>query len=102
MAETFRWWLVLLVTGALLLPLCMAVFRRLPDRGYALSKPFAVIFLGFTFWLLNSIHIAPNTVRGIIGSLVVLTVISASFAYRERDGLLDWLRGHWHYVAGVG
>ena len=101
MSEAFRWWLVLLVVGILLLPLCLAMFRRLPDRGYALSKPFGLVFLGFTFWLLNSIHIAPNSVRGTIGVLVVLTAISAIFVYRERDPLIDWLRDHWQYIVGV-
>ena len=43
MSETIRWWLVLQLVALPLLPLCLAMFRRLPDRGYALSKPFALL-----------------------------------------------------------
>ena len=43
MSETIRWWLVLQLVALPLLPLCLAMFRRLPDRGFALSKPFALL-----------------------------------------------------------
>ena len=101
MSETIRWWLILQVVGIVLLPLCLALFRRLPDRGYALSKPFALLFLGYAFWLLNSLHVLPNSNGGVIAALVLLGIVSGAFAYRERDGLLEWLSGHWEYILGV-
>ena len=54
MTEAIRWWLVLQVIGTALLPLCLALFRRLPDRGYSLSKPFGLLLTGYLFWLLNN------------------------------------------------
>lgn len=101
MSEAIRWWLVLQLLGIALLPLCLAMFRRLPDRGYALSKPFGLLFTGYTFWLLNSLHILPNSNGGVLGALFLLTLISAAFAYRERDDLLTWGRAHWQYIVGV-
>jgi YYY domain-containing protein len=101
MSEAFRWWLILQLVGIPLLPLCLALFRRLPDRGYALSKPFGLIFLGYTFWLLNSLHILPNSGRGILAALALLAAISAVFVYRERDELLEWISAHWQYILGV-
>ena len=44
MSEAIRWWLILQLVGIVLLPLCFALFRRLPDRGYSLSKPFGLLF----------------------------------------------------------
>ncbi len=101
MSEAFRWWLILQLVGIPLLPLCLALFRRLPDRGYALSKPFGLIFLGYTFWLLNSLHILPNSGGGIVAALLLLGAISGIFVYRERDQLLEWGREHWQYILGV-
>jgi YYY domain-containing protein len=101
MSEAFRWWLILVVVGVTLLPLCLALFRRLPDRGYALSKPFGLLFLGYTFWLLNSLHILPNSGGGIFAALVLLGAISSAFAYRERVELAKWMRAHWQYIVGV-
>jgi len=101
MSETLRWWFLLSIVGAVMLPLCLAVFRRLPDRGYSLSKTFGLLVLGYVFWLLNSIHLVPNTPLGIILALVPLLALSGWFAYREIDDLLEWLREHWRYIAGV-
>ncbi len=101
MSEAFRWWLVLQVVGLLLFPLCFAFFRRLPDRGYALSKPFGLFFLGYTFWFLNSLRLIPNSPGGIIFALLVLLSISGAFAWYRRDEMWGWARDHWLYVVGV-
>jgi YYY domain-containing protein len=87
--------------GIVLLPLCLALFRRLPDRGYALSKPFGLFFTGYAFWFLNSVHLLPNSNGGVIAALLLLGLISGAFAYREREGLLAWARAHWRYIVGV-
>lgn len=101
MTETIRWWLVLQLAGLVLLPLCLAMFRRLPDRGYALSKPFALLLLGFAFWFLNSLRILPNSSLGIVLALAPLAALAGVFAWRERDDIEAWAREHWRYIVGV-
>ncbi len=101
MNETLRWWLIIQVIGMVQLPLCLAFFRRLPDRGYALSKPFGLLLLGYTFWLLNSMRALPNSSGGIVFALVLLGALAAAFAYREREGMVGWLNDHWQYIVGV-
>jgi len=104
MSETLRWWLVLQVVAVAALPLCLIALSRLPDRGYALSKPFGLLLAGFTFWFLNSrdwITVLPNSRGGIIAALLLVGLVSAAVAYPRRDELSSWLREHWRYVAGV-
>lgn len=101
MSEAFRWWLALLVVGTVPLPLCFAFFRRLPDRGYALAKPFGLLLLGYVFWFLNSLRLIPNAAGGIIFALLLIAAVSAVFAWRERDGLRDWFAEHALYVVAV-
>lgn len=101
MSEFLRWWLVLMLMGAVALPLCLAMFRPLADRGYALSKPFALLVIGFTFWLLNTFRIIPNSRIGIVLVMVLIGGISAAFVYRERDALQAWLKARWRYVLAV-
>lgn len=101
MSEAIRWWLVLQLLGIALLPSCLALFRRLPDRGYSLSKPFGLLCAGYLFWLLNSLHILPNSNKGVLAAVLLLALVSAAFAYRERGDLVAWARDHWHYILGV-
>jgi len=101
MNEAFRWWLALLIVGAVPLPLLLAFFRRLPDRGYALARPFGLLLLGYVFWFLNSVRLIPNNIGGIIFALLLIAAISAIFAWRERDALRDWFAEHALYVAAV-
>lgn len=101
MSEFLRWWLVLMLMGAVALPLCLAMFRPLSDRGYALSKPFALLIIGFTFWLLNTFRLIPNSRLGIVLVMVLVGALSALFVYREREDLQAWLKARWRYILAV-
>jgi YYY domain-containing protein len=98
MSQAIGWWLILLIVGAATLPLCLATFRRLPDHGYSLTKPFALITLGFTFWFLNSLHVLPNERGGIIAALLLLMIVSGAFLWRDREDLRAWIERDWQYA----
>jgi len=101
MSEALRWWLILQLTAFFLLPLCLGLFARLPDRGYALSKPFGLLFVAYLFWLLNSLHVLPNSAGGITFAMLALGVGSAAFGWWRRTELVAWFQAHWRYVLGV-
>ncbi|MEX2246489.1 MAG: DUF2298 domain-containing protein [Dehalococcoidia bacterium] len=101
MSETLRWWLVLQLAGAASLPLCLAFFRRLPDRGYTFSKPFGLLLLGYTFWVLNTARILPNSPRGMIFALLLVALMSAAFAYVRREDVFEWVEEHARYIIAV-
>ncbi len=50
MSETFLWWLAIEAIGLAGLPLTALVFANLPDRGWALAKPFSLLMLGWLIW----------------------------------------------------
>ncbi|MCH7811229.1 MAG: hypothetical protein IH958_01210 [Chloroflexi bacterium] len=100
MSETITWWVVAQVVGLAALPLCLTLFRRLPDRGYALSKPFALLLVGYLFWILNILHVLPNSVGGIVWALIFLAAGSGIVVWRRRDDLLAFARAHW-WLIGV-
>src|SRR3972149_5318887 len=87
MSETLVWWLMMQVVGLATLPLCLTLFSRLPDRGYALSKAFALIVIGYLLWVLNVAHLLPNTSAGRSIILLALFGISTLVFRRKRNGL---------------
>ncbi len=98
MSETLLWWLMVQFIGLAALPLCLAFFRRLPDRGYAFSKPFGLIIGGYLFWILNTVRVLPNTQRGIAWALLLLAAGSALLAWSRREELLAFVWRHWRVI----
>ena len=92
MGHAFAWWLVLELVGIIALPLVFAVFRRLPDAGYAFAKPLGLLLGGYVFWLAMFFGVLPNRPGGVFWAFFLVAAISAAIAYRRRDELLASLR----------
>jgi YYY domain-containing protein len=101
MSETLVWWLMMQVVGLAALPLCLLLFRRLPDRGYTLSKAFALLLVGYWFWILNVMHVLPNTAGGIWIVVFVLIAISAVVYWLRREELLAFARERWWLIVAA-
>ncbi len=98
MSETLVWWLMMQVVALAALPLCLTLFRRLPDRGYTLSKAFALLLVGYVFWILNVMRVLPNTTGGIVLVVLLFYGASALLLWRRRDELLAFWRERWWLV----
>ncbi len=70
-----RWYVVVQAFGLAALPLCLRLFRHLPDRGYGMSKPLGLLLAGWTFWLLTTLGWLHNTVGGILVALGLLLAL---------------------------
>jgi len=101
MSDWFVWWLSIEVVALCALPLCLLAFSRLPDRGYTLSKAFALLVVGYAFWLLNSVHLLPNHRGGIIAAMLLVALMAAAAGWTRRDALIDWCRRNWGYMLAV-
>jgi YYY domain-containing protein len=100
-SETLTWWFMVQVVGLAALPMCLLLFRCLPDRGYALSKPFALILVGYWFWIGNIASILPNSTRAIFLVVLIVALLSAFLAWRSRGELVAFLRERWWLIAGA-
>jgi YYY domain-containing protein len=95
---TLVWLLALELAALAATPLALVLFRRLPDRGYLLSKPLGVLLLAYPVWLLVSLKLVYFTQSTLIVTLAVLLVIAAVVAYRWREELWAFVREHWRLV----
>jgi YYY domain-containing protein len=78
------WWLALEIIGLVSFPLVSRICGRLKDQGYAISKPFGLLFLTFFTWLLSSIKILPF---GYASILISFAMLAASSLYFGRNNL---------------
>jgi YYY domain-containing protein len=90
--EILPWYLAILAAGWLAFPLAARLMAFLPDRGYTLSRPLGLLFWGFLYWLLASLHLVQNDLGGVVLALLLVAVLSA--AAGGRAGLRElraWL-----------
>ncbi|TET52547.1 MAG: hypothetical protein E3J64_04925, partial [Anaerolineales bacterium] len=70
-----RWYVGMQFFALVALPLCLRLFRRLPDRGYSLSKAFGLLVSGWVFWMLGTIGVVNNTALGVIMAAAVVGIV---------------------------
>ena len=93
MSELFSWWLVIEALGAAGLPLAALLFARLPDRGWALAKPLALLVTGWLIWFpLSLVTSLPYNRAWILGTFLLFALGNAALLYRRPD-LRATLRG---------
>ncbi len=68
------WLLLIELLSLATLPLTLAVFRRLPDRGYTFAKPVAVLLLAYVTWMLVNLTSLRYTRTTIALALLILAV----------------------------
>lgn len=92
MRDAAVWYLLVSAAGFLTLPLAQRLFRFLPDRGYTLTRPLAMILWGYTFWLLTYLHVLKNDAGGALLALILLAGLSAVFGKPQIKQLWTWIK----------
>ncbi|MDZ4160157.1 MAG: DUF2298 domain-containing protein, partial [Anaerolineaceae bacterium] len=97
--DWIAWYVLVTVLGWLAYPLVHRLLPHLPDRGYTLAKPFALLVWGFLFWLLASLRILQNDLGGTLLALFLLAGLSV-FSLRggRLQELVAWLRAQNRFV----
>ena len=98
MLEAFFWWLTFLLLGLAVLPITIALFRNLPDRGYGFSRPLGLLLFGYGFWILVTFNALPNSRATTIDVFLIVLAISAAVVFRTRTKLLAYLKEQWRVV----
>src|ERR1700753_426097 len=101
LAQSFSWWLVVEILSLLALPIVLTVFERLPGRGYAFAKPFALLVGGYLFWLALSVHLLPDPPGSIAWVFILLTAISVYIVYRRKAALIEQIEDNLGFIVAT-
>ncbi|HCU56990.1 MAG TPA: hypothetical protein DF984_01960 [Anaerolineaceae bacterium] len=96
--QPFSWYFLLLLLGWLTFPLAYRLFRRLPDRAYALSRALGLLFWGFNFWFLASLKILQNNPGSILFGLALVIGLSIWAGWGRRQEIWAWVKDHWRLI----
>ncbi len=93
MTNFLKWYLFAIIIAWVNLPLTHRLFKALPSRGFALSRPLGLLLWGYLFWLLTSLKLLNNDLAGQLTALLLLAALN--FALLGRGGLKTlaaWVR----------
>ena len=94
MLDAFIWYLTIQLLGLIFLPYTLAMFKRLPDRGYAFGKALSIVIISFIIWIAAYLHILPNSRWAIILIVVLLAAGALFLFWRRRQEVMDFIREH--------
>ena len=104
MNDVLIWYGISLLLGWLALPLTFTIFRHLPDRGYAFTKPIGLLTVSLLIWWVGNLQLVPfNTFMGWL-AVVALGLFSDILLLAGRRHLcaemLQWFgqRHNWKVV----
>ncbi len=98
MSSFILWLAAVEVIGLAAFPICHFLFPRLRDRGYAVSKAFGLLLLGYVSWALSALHLVPSVRLTIVGLLLLMAAVSAWYAWGRRRELAEFFRREWSAV----
>ncbi len=88
------WVIAVEIIGLLAWPLTAIVCRRLPDRGYPLSKALGLLLVAWLVWMVASLQWIPFTVYTVVGAVLVLAFANALIWRRFAPELREWWATH--------
>jgi YYY domain-containing protein len=84
---TFSWLVLMAIVGLATLPLTLAAFSRLPDRGYILARSVGVLLLAWLSWMLTNLtplHYSRGTIVLALGLVVAVSYGSLLLPSQRR------------------
>ena len=79
------WWLITVeALGLAVFPLAFYLLRRLPDRGFSVTKPLGILLVGYIAWILGAMNIVPAIRVSLIVIVLLVASVSAWVAWTHR------------------
>ena len=92
------WYIAIQIIAFATLPVGLFLFRRLPDRGYLLSKVLGLLFVAYLAWLLASLGILDFSAGGLWLMIIVVAGVSGVVVWRGGVDVMDFFRRRWKLI----
>jgi len=90
-----RWWGCTLILAMAVWPITYQCLRKLPDRGFAFTRMFGLVGVGYFFWLGCWLHFWPNVSGAVWLCAAILLAVGMLLAQRRVETPWQWIREHW-------
>lgn len=98
MTEVLFFWLSIEAMGLAAFPVAFVFFGKLPDRGYAFSKPLGLLMVSFALWVGATLGVLQNDRGSVLLLLLALGAVSLGLAGRNWPDLRRFLANGAGYI----
>ena len=101
MVDLLVWLLTIELIGLAAFPIAFLLFRHLPDRGFSLVKPLALVAGSYALWVLGLTHLAPVSRPAIIVAFSLIAIGGLYATWTQRKRLAGFVRREWPALIAV-
>ena len=99
MVDVVLWLIAVQVIALAAFPLCYCLLPSLRDRGASVAMPFGILVVGYGSWILSVLRLVPSTQLTALLLLVVMGGVSARVFWRNRQEIVEFVKGEWAALA---
>ena len=93
------WYLLLAAFGIAAFPLVFAIFPKMADGGYGVSKLTGLLLVAWFAWAASTLKAPLWSQAGLLLLMILLVLASGFMAHRNREALSEFLRENWRQLA---
>ena len=101
MVDLLVWLLAIELIGLAAFPIAFLLFRHMPDRGFSIVKPLALVAGSYALWVLGLTHLVPVSRPAIIVVFSFIAIGGLYAAWTQRTRLTAFLRREWPTLIAV-
>ena len=93
------WLLVMQIMALAILPVALAVFRSLPDRGYLLAKLLGILVVSLVAWMLASLQWMAFSFGAVVVGIGTVALVSCVALVFTWSSFWSFVRERWRVIA---
>ena len=101
MVDLLVWLLAIELIGLAAFPVAFLLFGHIPDRGFSIVKPLALVAGSYALWVLGLTHLVPVSQPAIIVVFSFIAIGGLYAAWTQRTCLTAFLRREWPTLIAV-
>lgn len=97
--HSLTWFVFAFLVGWISFPIAFSLFKKLPDRGYTITKSLGILLVSFFHWFLTSLGLSQNSVGGIWLAIILVIILACQAIWQVKGRvLLNWVKQNWRLI----
>ncbi len=101
MSDILLWLIIVEIIGLAAFAPAYLLLPKLADRGWGLSKPLGILFVGYAAWILSVLRVVPSVRVTLLVIVIILAAAAVALFYVRRDEVIAFVRREWRLIVAA-